>query len=515
MQHLQEARGPLEQHWRQIAHYVHPNRSQGSWQINRQGDLSQSSGVKQSLFDSTAPLAADALANGLFALLTNPAMDWFELKGDDGQPGGEAGAGKNSAARLEANLKAVIELRANALYSVLPDLFRDLVCFGTAVLSVEADPRPGRVRLDVRDLMNLYLAADEAGSVSTVFRQFTLSAEQIAQRYPQSMPKNVAQAMAEGRHDDRFELVHVVLPRRDHQPHGVGAKALAYESLVIDPIEAQVLHQGGYHEMPYLVVRWSMASGKLYGEGPASLALPDVRALNTMVQTNLTAAQKAVDPPIMAIDENGLRGLKTHPGSVIYGGLDSTGRRMIEPFPTSGQIGLGLELEEQRRVAIRDAFHNSLLREVSERATQTATEFLGRQEERLRLLAPNLGRVESELLEPLVRRLAAILYRKGEVDVQLPLQAQGAEIRFLSPLAQAQRAAEAHRMTRSLKALQPFGDAFPQLMQALDTEKLSDELLDFAGLPKRKIPPESVVPGGPMTPTDGSAVLPVVVAGGR
>ena len=164
-----------------------------------------------------------------------------------------------------------------------------------------------------------------------------------------------------------------------------------------------------------MVARWSMPSGgHVYGQGPASLALADIRALNAMVRTNLTAAQMAVDPPLMTVDDNGLRGVKTFPGAVVFGGLDANGRKMVEPLPLGGvgAINLGLALEEQRRDSIRDAFHLGLLRDASLQANATATEFLGRQEERLRLLAPNLGRIEAELFT-LIRRVAGILNRAG------------------------------------------------------------------------------------------------------
>ena len=69
-------------------------------------------------------------------------------------------------------------------------------------------------------------------------------------------------------------------------------------------------------------------------------------------------------------------------------------------------------MEQQRRGQIREAFFGPLL--VAAHAPgETATAFLGRQEEKARLLAPYLARLQSELLEPLVQRTFGVLYRAG------------------------------------------------------------------------------------------------------
>src|SRR5690606_8774321 len=117
---------------------------------------------------------------------------------------------------------------------------------------------------------------------------------------------------------------------------------------------------------------------------PAMLALPDIKMLNAMAKTTIVAAQKAADPPILAPDEAAVRGIRTTPGGIIYGGIDDNGRVRYQPLTTGANIGLTLEMAEQRRQAIREAFHWSLLLLVAQ-PNQTATEVLARQEEKLRL----------------------------------------------------------------------------------------------------------------------------------
>jgi hypothetical protein len=64
-------------------------------------------------------------------------------------------------------------------------------------------------------------------------------------------------------------------------------------------------------------------------------------------------------------------------------------------------------MEEQRRNAIRDTFYvNQLM--MQNGPQMTATEVVQRNEEKMRLLGPVLGRLQSELLRPLIDRTFAI-----------------------------------------------------------------------------------------------------------
>ena len=147
----------------------------------------------------------------------------------------------------------------------------------------------------------------------------------------------------------RFTFLHAVMPRGDLGTARGTAGGMAFASFYVDIENRWLLSEGGYHDFPYQVPRWSTSSRGLYGDSPAMLALPDVKMLNAMSKTTIVAAQKAVDPPLLAVDEVAVRGLRTHPGGIIYGGLDENGRRRYEPLHATGNVGLGLELEEQRR----------------------------------------------------------------------------------------------------------------------------------------------------------------------
>ena len=64
--------------------------------------------------------------------------------------------------------------------------------------------------------------------------------------------------------------------------------------------------------MPYVVPRWWVISGEVYGRSPLMTALPQVKVANAATRTVMRAAEKAVDPPL-TVPHEGLVG----PGQTI------------------------------------------------------------------------------------------------------------------------------------------------------------------------------------------------------
>ena len=94
-------------------------------------------------------------------------------------------------------------------------------------------------------------------------------------------------------------------------------------------------------------------------------------------------------------------------------------------------------IEEQRRALIRSAFFVDQL-QLSGGPQMTATEVLQRSDERLRLLGPMLGRLQSELLRPLIIRSVGILGRAGRLPPAPPsLLGATLQIDYISPVARA------------------------------------------------------------------------------
>ncbi len=457
-QDLSNERSNWERRWQLQGELIRPMRS--DFTVERALGEEKT----QKLYDSTALLAQDNLASGLWSQITNAANIWFSLK----HPDEGVDADRSVRAWLERASKTMLSAFAaggQRFYAQALEVYRDAPTFGTAVFYNEFREERADIYFRALPLNECFIGANQWHEVDKVFRKFEMTARQAVQAFgEQAFPVTSAvRRSAEKRPFERHKFIHAVLPideiDADKRTRLTGKK---FASVWVSIGDTAVVREGGYHELPYQVPRWSQASRGVYGDSQADLAMPDIRMVNTMARTSLSAAELAVKPPLLAPNESAVRGanrrgLRTGPQSIIYGGVTADGRPLYQPLVSGANVGLGLEMEEQRRLAIREAFFFSLLQMVAQ-PNATATEVLQREEEKLRLMGPQLGRLQSEFLDPLIDRVFGILLREGafgpEEDIPEPLlEMPEISVAYVSPLARAQRVSEAASADRFIASL--------------------------------------------------------------
>ena len=228
--------------------------------------------------------------------------------------------------------------------------------------------------------------------------------------------------------------------------------------------------------------RWLKASFERgYGRSPAMTALADTKMLSKMSEVTIRAAQKQVDPPLMLPDDGFMMPIRTVPGGLNF--YRSGTRDRIEPLNTGANNPLGLQMEEQRRQAIRAAFYVDQLI-LGQGPQMTATEVIQRTEEKMRLLGPVLGRLQAELLQPLIERVYSVLTRQ-EMFAPPPefLQENDVEIEYVSPLAKAQRFGDIQSAMRLFESLAPLSQVNPGVFDYVDMDGLAKHIIRVLGVP--------------------------------
>jgi hypothetical protein len=205
--------------------------------------------------------------------------------------------------------------------------------------------------------------------------------------------------------------------------------------------------------------------------------------INAMSRVTITAAQKQVDPPLMVPDDGFMLPIRTTPGGLNFyrGGT----RDRIEPLQIGANNPLGLNLEEQRRTAIRAAFYVDQL-VLGQGPQMTATEVVQRTEEKMRLLGPVLGRLQAELLQPMIERVFAVLNRQNKLPAAPEfLNDRDLDIEYVSPLAKAQRQSDVQGIVRLFELLSPLAGIDPTVFDHLDTDGLVRYMLHTLSIPAR------------------------------
>jgi hypothetical protein len=352
--------------------------------------------------------------------------------------------------------------------------------FGTAAFYVEGD-REG-LRFSARHIAEVTVAEDANGKVDTVYRKFKITTRAAAQRFgEENLPRQMTKDLKDDPHKEH-DLVHVVYPRGETK--GKLAKNKPIASVYYHLDSKSLISEGGFDDFPFMVPRFVKDSVSTYGRSPAMNALPDVKMVNKMSETTIRAAQKQIDPPLMVPDDGFVLPVRTTPGALNF---YRTGTRdRLEPLQIGANNPLGLNMEEQRRNAIRQAFYVDQLL-MSQGPAMTATEVLQRNEEKMRLLGPVLGRLQSELLQPLISRSFALLLRNGLLPAAPEqLQGQDIDIEYVSPLAKAQKLTDLQSMLRGFEVMMQVAEIAP-VMDYLDSDKLVQYLVEVTGIPARVI----------------------------
>lgn len=471
---LRGRRWTWDTHWQEIADYILPRKS--DFTVQRFPGQKRT----EKIFDGTAPWALDQLASGLDGLMTSQALPWFELGLDDPDLEGQYDVSiwlQDTARRM----MSVFNDRSTNFNSQKHELYLDLCAFGTGVMYVADE---GNIRFSTRYLGECYIEENGYGLVDTVYRVFTLPRRDAEQRFDK-LPKPDKPKPYEP-----VELLHVVKPRTDRDERKKNSQNKPYASRYWDLKEKKLLSESGYDDFPYMVPRWSKSSREVYGRSPSFIALPDIKMVNQMAKTTLTAAQKVVDPPLQLPDDGFVMPIRTNPGGINYYRAGTQDR--IEPMALGARPDIGEEMLDKRRQAISRAFYVDLLNLPGQQQPggqnpyMTATEVLQRREEKMRILGPTVTRLQHEFLGPLIHRVFGLMWRKGMLAPP-PAQIQGANLepRYISPIAKAQEASTGESIMRWMQLLGPFAQADPSIFEMVDANELARTAAQMYGVPER------------------------------
>ena len=473
---LKSQRQNWESHWQEVADYMQP----------RKADVtkSRSKGDKRTelIFDSSPLQSVELLAASLHGMLTNPSTPWFSLRF------------KEYEMENEDEAKEWLEDATEVMYSAFNksnfqqeifELYHDLITFGTAAMFIEEDD-DDILKFSTRHINEMYIAENDKGRIDTVFRKFKLSARSAIQKFG-TVSANISVVAKKDPYEE-VEILHAVYPRSDFDPKKQDKDNMPFASIYLDASSGDELSVSGFREFPFVVPRYLKASHEIYGRSPAMTALPDVKMLNEMSKTTIKSAQKQVDPPLLVPDDGFILPVRTVPGGLNF--YRSGTRDRIETLNIGANTPLGLNMEEQRRNSIRNAFYvNQLMMQSGPQ--MTATEVIQRNEEKMRLLGPVLGRLQSELLKPLIDRCFALILRKNLFRPAPEfLSGKDIEIEYVSPLAKAQKSTELQSIMRAIEIMGSLANVAP-VFDHINMDKLVRHLADIVGVPQKILKPQS------------------------
>jgi hypothetical protein len=482
------ARGAWETLWQECYEFALPPAQPSLRSFERIGSASGApAAVSSRLYDGTAPDAVDQLAASLLARLTPPWSRWFGLAaGRDLSPEEQQKVGPELEAIAET-LQTHFD-RSNFAVEI-HQCYLDLAAAGTACLLFEEAPigADSAFRFTAVPLADAWLEESAQGRLDTVFRRTSLAGEVFRKRFPKAALEAETVRRIEAGEEVHIEVIEAVLPEPEDR-EGFRYVALRDGGAEIAADDAP-LAEGRFQRSPFIAFRWLKAPGESYGRSPVMKALPDIKTANKVVELVLKNASIAVTGIWQAEDDGILNpaNVKLVPGTIIPKAVGSAG---LTPLEAPGKFDVSQLVLEDLRARIRHALMADALGQV-DAPRMTATEVLERSAEMSRILGATYGRLQSELLTPLIQRGLAILRRRREIP-DIVVDGRVVTLQYLSPLAQDQAKEDARNV---LSWIEMSGKLGPEAATVIDGAAAGRWLARTLGVPAELLRPPAP-PGG-------------------
>jgi uncharacterized protein YbaA (DUF1428 family) len=438
------------------------------------------------LFDSTAILAGTTLASSVHGAITAPNSRWFDFRFRDTKLNTED-APKEWL--QDCSERVWYALQESDFNLQINEAYQDLVCFGTSCLVEEAESETEWLGLDFSTLpiREIYFEQNHKGQIENFYRRYEWTPLQIVTKFgkdaPESMKEKAKQAQQA---DQKHVVIFAIYPRKDKRNVDTSKvqtpKNRPFGSkFVLHDTAEQIGDDGGHYEMPAFMPRWLKTSGSMWGYGPGTIALSDVMTLNTMVEQRLAAAAKVIDPPSLVTERGLMSDLDlTSGGQTVVRDING-----IRPYESGARFDVADGLIMDLRININKIFLVDRL-ELKESPAMTATEVNARFDLMQRLLGPVLGRLQTDLLDPMIERTFKILARSGQL-LPIPEQLKGfnpdMDVMYIGPMARAQKSDSIGMMTQWAGMMGEMAQMFPETAVLVDGEKLGRELAEAMNVP--------------------------------
>lgn len=489
--HLFSKRGTLLSMWQTLADNFYPERADFT------NSRSLGEDFAEHLTTSYPLMVRRDFGNSLGTMMRPNSLDWFQMKCKgredyDDQPG-------------KAWLEWATGVQKRAMYDrrslftrASKEADHDIAAFGQAVKSVTLNRQADGLLYRCWHLRDCAWAENDEGVVNTMHRKWKPTALDLSRIFEGRIHSKVKD-MLSGPNKNPFGEIcvrHIVIPA--DQANGldyVGKKAnVPYISIFVDVDHNHVMEVVGRAYFEYIVPRWQTVSGSQYAFSPATVcALPDARLLQAMTYTLLEAGEKAVNPPMKAVADALRSDLAIYAGGVTYVD-ESYDERTGDALSILGDqrysgIPFGLDMAQDQRLQLREAFYLDKLTLPMGTPEMTAYEVSQRVSDYIRQAAPIFEPLEDEDNAAVCETTFEILMRGGAfgsyADIPESLKGEDIGFKFESPLHDAIERQKLTRYNEAQQVLSTTLPVFPEAVAEINFREAFRDALFASGIPAK------------------------------
>lgn len=438
---LYNKRGALLALWQDLAEQFYSERADFTSARNVGAELATN------LMTSAPLIARRNLANAFSAMLRPSSKVWAKVRSR--RPQKEDTEAKQYTDELTTILRNAMYDSRSGFMRATSEADNDFAAFGQAVIEASLY-RPGdgstpHLLHRCWHLRDVAWMENHIGKITTVFRQWKPSAIDLQRFFRGKIHPRVAE-MIEKTPYAEVNCWHVVLPRDLYETFP-GAKSFQqpFVSMYIDIDNEHMMECVGQWVNGYVIPRWQTVSGSQYAHSPATVAaLPDARLLQSVTLVLLEAGEKAVNPPLAAVQDAVKGDVPLYAGGITWLDADYDERQGPALRTLEGDhknLAFGMELVKDIREQLQEAFFlNKLNLPPQGGPDMTAYEVGQRVQEYIRNALPLFGPMETEYNGQLCEVDLELLARgDGSLSAMKPPSMRGVEVEFQfeSPLREA------------------------------------------------------------------------------
>lgn len=438
--------------------------------------------------DSYPELVRRDLANAFASMLRPSNQQWFMAHVDDELE-------RDNSVR--AYLEYMNKVTARILYDPQTNMRRttaeadnDLAAFGNAVVSIVDNKDRNGIVMRAWHLRDCAWAEDEIGNVCALHRKQKITLGNLARQF------GAGKVPQKHRHkldkDPMAEITirHCALEKDNYTPYGPKKDfgGLPFISVWYTE-EGDILAEIPEPSMPYIVPRWSKVSTSQYAFSPATIiALPNARLIQRMMLTLIEAAEKTVDPPLVATHEAIKSEVDLAAGGITWVDREYDERlgEALRPLNLGRNVGLGVDLLERQRQMLAEAFYLSKIN-LPQTREKTAYETARLVEEYVRNALPLFEPLEDEYNSTVLDAVVARGLRLGAYGppdmIPEPLRGKDVRFRFVNPLREAMEKKKVMAFTESTAILAQAAQINPAALAQVDVNAMLRDALHGAGAP--------------------------------
>lgn len=426
----------------------------------------------EKIFDETAVVGVQEFASRLQSGIVPNFARWADLLSGSEVPPEQRDEIDNE---LEEVTEYVFEVLQNSNFSQeVHESFMDLAV-GTGVLCIEEGDSVNPVIFKAIPLPHVVLDTGPDDKIDHVFRERKkVKVDDLPLLYNEkNFDPKVLNMMGKDQETTVLEVVCRDHTRRNEE---------AYYHYAICMKTKTVLHSKqmkGVGSNPFVCFRWATCAGEVYGRGPLVNALSSIKTTNLTIELILENAQMAISG-IYQMEDDGVINPDTInlvPGTIIPKAMGSAG---LQPINAAGRFDVAQLVLSDMRLNIKKALYNDMLGN-PDKTPASATEVAERMADLSRRMGAAFGRLQAELVQPVLQRVIYILKKQGRIEVPT-VNGREVKVRSVSPLAQAQANQDISSVARFLEMV---GGVFgPEMLQLLiDSEETAVHLAKKFGVP--------------------------------